>query len=198
MLDVIQRAINDWWRELIFLTFLNVVWLLLVLPIVTIAPATAAYYVVAQHVSKGHEASWQDFWQGFKQYFWKALRWGLLSTLVYFIAIYNFAFYASAGGIGWGLIKITWGLGLILWTIIQLLYWPLMLEAENQSIANTLRNALVMLWLNPLFIILFAVISCLIVAFSLVTAISIGIIMMPMLTLIGTIAVQDRLQTSSP
>ena len=192
-----QQAFLAWWRELIPLTLLNLLWLGLQLLIITAAPATAALYVVAQSVLAGDSASWDEFWVSFRLHFWKATRWGLLQVLIYFVGAFNFFYYAEAGGLMWGLFKIAWGGGLILWTILQLLYWPLLLEAEDQSIRNTLRNALVMLTLNPGSVLSLTLATFAVVVVSLFTTAPVGLLMMTLIALLGTATVQKQLPTST-
>lgn len=193
---VTKQVFAAWWRELITLTVLNILWLGLQLLIVTAAPATAAYYVVAQSVIAGDSASWDEFWSGFRQYFWKANRWGMLQALIYFVGLFNFFYYAEAGGLLWGLIKIVWGSALVLWTILQLLYWPLLLEAEDQSIRNTLRNALVTLLLNPIGVLNLTLLTLAIVVVSFFTTMPVGLVMMALIALFGTATIQNSLQAS--
>ena len=194
MTQAIQKTVIAWWQNLIILTILNVVWLALQLLIVTAAPATAAFYGVANSMAAGDSISWEEFWEGFRRHFWKATRWGLLQVVFYFIVVFNFAYYAQAGSVSWGLIKIIWGGVALVWTILQLLYWPLILEAEDQSIRNTLHNALTMLWLHPLSVLGLALITVVIIAACVLTAFLMGLIMMPFVTLMGTFVARDLLR----
>lgn len=194
MLRALQQALAAWWKELFPLALMNVVWLSLSVLIIPAGPATAAYYVVAQSVADGQPASWAEFWGGFRQYFWKGLRWGLLQVLIYFIGLFNFFHYAQAGGTTWGLIKIVWGSVLVIWTTLQILYWPLMLESDKQSIANTLRNALVMLWLHPFFVLVLALITALIIVGSMFTVAFVGLGMVAIVSLLGTFAVRNKIR----
>jgi uncharacterized membrane protein YesL len=196
MWSVIQSALAAWWRELIPLTLMNVVWLLLQLPLVTAAPATAAFYTVAESVMAGDPASWQEFWQGFRRYFWKALRWGLWQVVVYGVGLFNLAYYGEEGGLLWDALRAAWVAGLVVWTALQLLYWPLLLAATDQRIVNTLRNALVMLTLNPLFVAVLLALTAVVVVLSVATAAPIGLAMMAWITLLGSAAVRCRLNTA--
>ncbi len=194
--SVIQRALAAWWRELIPLTLMNVVWLLLQLPLVTAAPATAAFYAVAESVLGGDPASWQEFWQAFRRCFWKAIRWGLLQVVVYGVGLFNLAYYGEESGLLWDALRTAWVAGLVVWTALQLLYWPLLLAAADQRIINTLRNALVMLTLYPLFVSGLLALTAVVVGVSLVTAAPVGLVMMALVTLLGSAAVHNRLKAA--
>ena len=194
MLSLVRQTLDAWWRELIPLTLLNAVWLGLQFLIIPAAPATAAFYVVAGSVSAGDDASWREFWQGFRRYFWKAISWGLLQVAIYFIGAFNFIYYNDETGPLWGTVKLVWGAFLVVWSVLQVLFWPLLLEAEDQSLRNTLRNALVMLWLNPLFVLAMAALTVFVLVACVFTGVLAGLVMMPLVTLLGTFAVKDRLQ----
>lgn len=211
MAHVVRRTIAAWWRELIPLALLNAAWLVtlapaallvladaLVLALIvvafTVAPATAAFYVVAGDVAEGDSAGWRAYSQAARRHFWPAVRWGLLQAVVYFVGAFNLTYYGANTGLLWDTLRVAWVLVLAAWTVVQMLYWPLLLEAENQGIVNTLRNALVMLALNPAFVLAVALLTVVIVVVSVVTGVLVGLVMMPLVTLLGTFAVRDRLQ----
>lgn len=67
--SVIGRTIALWWREFILLTFFNLAWLALQVPIVTGPPATAAMYALARRVVDAEWISPLDGWSALRQMF---------------------------------------------------------------------------------------------------------------------------------
>jgi uncharacterized membrane protein YesL len=77
---------------------LNVIWLLMCLPIITIFPATAAMFgVVRQWVQKNDVSVFSTFFRYFKENFKQSLFIGMIWTLLGALMIVNFTFMNQLG-----------------------------------------------------------------------------------------------------
>lgn len=77
---------------------LNLLYLLVCLPVVTIGPATAAMvYILKKYVQEDAALIWRDFWANFKSNFRQALPLGLISTLFIAGLIFASFFYFAQG-----------------------------------------------------------------------------------------------------
>ncbi|WNF35669.1 YesL family protein [Bacillaceae bacterium IKA-2] len=83
--------ITDFWM-------LNLLWVVVCLPVITIPPATFALYHVLYKWVKGEGSGLsKEFFHGFKIYFWRSyllfIGWGIIATATYF-------YYTMSGGNG--------------------------------------------------------------------------------------------------
>lgn len=126
----------------------NVMWLLLSLPIITLIPAMGGLYYATNLLAHDRDASWRSVWQGFRQHFWLSWRWGLLNVLIYGGLVANIWFY---GRVSWGVWVRPFFLALtVLWTLLQIYFFPTLLEQERPSLRLAIRNSFIILLRRPL------------------------------------------------
>jgi uncharacterized membrane protein YesL len=80
------------------LVIANLLWLALCLPIITAPAATAGLFHMARKVADHESLALSDFFQGFRQHFFPALRAGALMLAVAVILWVNVDFYSHLGG----------------------------------------------------------------------------------------------------
>ncbi len=153
-------GLKAWWRGLMHLNhrgyiyiWANVAWIVLSLPIIT-APAAWAGLVKMSHCAYHHPSTdIHDFWEGFKENFKRGLVMAALNIVIVGINLSNLLAYREASGVWVIALRIFWIFILWLWFTIQFYMWSLFYEMENPTLFGTLRNALVMIVLNPFFTI---------------------------------------------
>ena len=170
--SVFWKAIQDWWYDLFLLMFMNIVTMLLFIPIITFPPALAGLWNVGNLLAHGKAATWADYFEGFRRYFWKAWRLALLNILIIVIVYTNIRFYTP----GIAPFEIsdnlsTWIRGLfvavaLLWLLLQMYLMALLLEQEDQRWRMALRNAAVLFIANPGFTIVLALLLLIVAALS--------------------------------
>ena len=169
---VFWEAIKDWWDELFLLLLMNIVTTLLLIPIVTFPPALAGLWNAGNRVAQGKVASWADYFEGFRRYFFKAWGLALLNILVMVIVVTNVRFYAPdvapfeinstlSAWIGGFFIAAGF-----LWLVLQLYPMAALLEQEDQRLRVALRNSVVFFITNPGFTIVLALLLLLIAIVS--------------------------------
>lgn len=167
------EALKVWWNALrhvwvrgYIYVWGTLCWAGLSLPIIT-APAAWAGLVRMSHLAHtARSADLTDFWEGFKANLRRTLVLGLVNALIIVVNVANLWNYRFDSGLTVDLLRIVWVLVLVIWFSIQLYLWPIFYEMETPTLAGALRNAALMVLLNPLFtlalwpgIIVLAVIS---------------------------------------
>ena len=192
-LAVIRRAFGVWWNEWIVMIVLNAAWLLLQLPVITSAPATAVVYAMAQKSYDGEYWGPHDAWDALWHLFWPAWRWGLLNGLFLLVVGFNLAAYRNDTAPLWGILRLIWLATLVIWLALNLFYWPFWLAQSDKSMRTTYANCGRFLLLNPWPALLLVVFSVMLAAISVATMLPFSLALICWLALIGIAAVQRSL-----
>ncbi len=169
---IFWEALKDFWDELLLLVLMNIVTTLLAIPVVTFPPALAGLWNTANRVAEGKAIGWNDYFEGFRRYFWKAWGLALLNILVAAIVLSNIRFYASDIApfeIGPTLslwIRAFFAAAAFLWLVIQMYPVALLLEQEDQRLRVALRNAAVLFVANPGFTLVLALLLLMVAVIS--------------------------------
>ena len=125
------------------LIFLNILWLVCALPVVTIGASTTACYYVALRMARGEYSVGRDFFRSFRQNFKQAtVLWLILAFLGAFL-VFDFQFLKAVTFPGQGVVKVLL-LALSALTIVTALYaFPLLAQFENK-LKTTIKNALML------------------------------------------------------
>ena len=176
--------------------WVNVLWALLTLPLVTAPAAWAGLMKVSHAAYTQPTVDISLFWQGFRQHIWRGLLLFLLNVIVIVINVTNLASYTGHSGLAVDFARAVWLLALAVWFALQLYLWPLYYEMQTPTLRGALRNALVMIYLNPLFTLV--VLLCVLVIAVLSTVFMAAWILISgsALATIATSAVFDRLETA--
>jgi hypothetical protein len=147
--ELFGTAFRLWWRELMPLILLNIVWFAFQVPIITAPIATAVVYVVARRIVDDEFVSIRDALHAIRMVALPALLWGALNLAVAVVVIGNFWVYRAEVGAIWGLVRVVWGGVGLGWFIVNLFYWPFWLAAEKPRLWSTLRNSAVFVVRRP-------------------------------------------------
>jgi len=149
-------GLGAWWRGLRHLEhrgyiyiWANVLWVLLSLPILT-APAAWAGLIRLSHAAHtGPTADIRDFWDGFRENLKRGAVLAVLNLAVVVVNVTNLLAYREQTGLVAASLRIAWMLILALWFGVQFYMWPLFYEMREPSVRGAMRNAAVMILLNP-------------------------------------------------
>ncbi len=154
---VLGKAAENFWDELFLLMGMNVVTVLLAVPVLTLPPALAGLWNVANRVARGRAVHWRDYWEGMRRYAGPAWGLALLNLLVILVLLTNLRFYTPGlvpfdlhPALSLGIRGVVISL-LALWSLVQLYPLALLLEQEDRRLRVALRNAAVLFVTNPLF-----------------------------------------------
>lgn len=131
------------WKP-IHIMFLNLLWVLFSLPIVTIGASTTALYSVLIKMRNGREGKiFRDFWTAFRQNFRQATILWLLIVLAAFVFTTDIVFFLNMGG-SFGTFCAMLFVGLDIALLVMSLYvFPIQAVFEN-PIIKTVKNALLL------------------------------------------------------
>jgi uncharacterized membrane protein YesL len=194
-------GLRAWWRGLRHLNhrgyiyiWANLCVMVLSLPVVTAPAAWAGLMRMSYQAHRTESADINDFWQGFKENLGRGLILALLNLVIVGVNVINLYSYRDQSGLGIDLMRMAWLLALLLWVTIQLLLWPLFYEMERPSLLGAMRNAAVMILLNPGFIAGLWIGLLLIIIASMVIFPAWALLTVSALAAISTTAVLDRLE----
>ena len=142
--DPVGKMMELLWRP-IHIMFLNLIWVLFSLPIVTIGASTTALYSVLIKMRNGREGKlFRDFWDAFRGNFRQATIIWLLIVLAAFVFTTDIVYFFNMGGfLGTFSAMIFVGLDVIL-LLMSLYVFPMQAVFDN-SIATTMKSASLLL-----------------------------------------------------
>lgn len=121
---------------------LNVLFLILCLPIITIGPALKALYTVTmQEARKDHKAIFSTFFRAFKENFFASAGTFLLYLGLALVFLFNTFFWGGQGSIIGTIFLIVFILALIVLALSFLYIFPLMARFEN-GLRQTVKNSI--------------------------------------------------------
>lgn len=191
------------WRGLLHLQYrgyqyiwANILWIALSLPIITIPAAWAGLTRFSYYAHRQPTASFDEFWQGFRENLKRGLVIGILNVVLVVVNLTNLYVYQYATGAGVMVLRIIWLFALFIWFAIQLYVWTLLNAMEQPNLKGAYRNAAVMILLNPLFTIGVWLVCAVVIAFSMVFPVAWILLTGSTLAAIANTAVQDRLRAA--
>ena len=216
-LQVLKFSIRDLWEEFVLLVVLNLVWsltaalpilalfllktpdpiwvlvvsLLLLIPLPVISGALC---FVTNQISRGKAVGWREFPIGLRRYWGKSLVVGLINVVALVLIATNLQFYGIVLEGTWTTLAV--GLWLILgvyWLLVQIFWFPMILELESERILLALRNALAMAIVTPGFTLALAVILVVVLALSIALTIPLFLFMVSLILLMCNHATRSRL-----
>ena len=194
-IQVIFRALNDWWADWVHMVVVNLVWALCWLTIVLGPPATLGLYHVTNELARGHSLGLEGLLEGGRHYFWKSWQWALLNLLAAAIVVINVRFYAQFDATWAELLRaLLWFVGLT-WLIVQFYALPYLMEQETKSLRMALRNGLFTALAAPGYTMVVAGVGALIAALSIGTVVMIFLGGPCLVAVLGNHAVRERLET---
>jgi hypothetical protein len=142
------RHLNQRGYIYIWANFLGFV---LALPLITAPAAWAGLVKMSRLAYLTPSADLNDFWEGFRENLKRGAVVAVLNLVIFGINIGNLLSYRFQPGLPALGLQTLWVITLLVWVALQCYMWPLLYELKQPSLAGALRNAAVMLWLNPLF-----------------------------------------------
>lgn len=136
------------------LVALNLIWLVCCIPVITIGPSTAAMYCVARDIAKGEwPAILKTFFRAFRESFKQALLVFLILLIpICLVAVY--LFLALSGALDHSVwMKMLCCLASLIIGFVWTYVFPLMAQFDN-SLGNTLKNAVLLPLANPFLAVL--------------------------------------------
>ncbi|MBC8099531.1 MAG: hypothetical protein H7Y11_08810 [Armatimonadetes bacterium] len=168
------------------------------LPIVTAPAAWAGLVKLSYNAHLTPSADLGDYWEGFREQLGRGLLLSLLNVVVVGVNVVNLLAYAGDGGLGMHLIRAVWIAALAVWFSVQFYLFPIYYHMHTPTLLGALRNALVMVYLNPLFtLILGGGIGLLMIASSVLFAAWL-LLTLSALAVLATAAVLNRLGVALP
>lgn len=174
----------------------NVAWALLSLLIITAPAAWAGMIRLSWTAQRTPTAGWTDFWQGVKENLGRGVLIAIVNLAFFFMSFTNLTSYALAEGIGYALLRGVWVITALVVIMLQFYMWPIYYALEKPSLPQALRNAGVMILLNPLFTVVLLIALALIAALSTILPLAWLLISGGALATVTTAAVIDRLKAA--
>ena len=217
-LRVTWQSLKDLWEELVLLMILNVAWsmaallvgapllllfdsnlvlgLALSLLLIWILPmVTGAFCFVANQIARGTAVGWGTFALGLKRYWLKSLIVAAVGLLAMILIAFNLQFYALQLQGAWTYFAVSiWGAIGIYWLLVQIYWFPMLLELKSEKVFASLRNALAMPFITPGFSTTILLILIILVFLSFYLRVPLALFTMALLLLIVNRATRNRLE----
>lgn len=194
-LRAVLHGLNDVRQQGYIYIWANLAFVALSLPLLTLPAAYAALCKVA-HQTQTEPRSPEPlelFWETFKSLLWTALPWGLAMAGAAFMIVSNMFAYADVQGVPLQALRMTWLLGIMLWTAILLFTWPIYYEMAEPTVWGATRNAAVLVLRNPFFTVVVIAIVLFLAVVSTLSVIAWLLLSFGAVAAIGSAAVIDRL-----
>lgn len=194
-LQVIARALVDWWDGLVPLVVVSLAWGLSWLTIVLGPPATFGLYQVMNRVAHGESPNLGEFVSGARRYALQSWLW-MLSNLfvgatVYANLVFSTGFEANLPPFRKVLVLF---LGLM-WLVVQFYALPFLMEQQQKSLRVAWRNGLFTVMAAPGYTLVVAGLAAFIAVISLLLLFPIIVAGPCFIAALGSRSVQERLET---
>jgi hypothetical protein len=166
---VIGMAFRDVWQELWTIFIVHLLFLLGSILIVTGPPVTIALFFYGNRIAHGEVANESDFLAAVRHYWRPAWRWGFLNLIVVGLLAGDYSLIGRMN-IDPNTMHFIQGLYVTLlafWSLVQLFALPFLFEQNQPAVFQALRNAMVFIRGNLLFV--FALALLLIISLTLGT-----------------------------
>lgn len=161
VLDTIRYDFGD-------LIVSNVLWVLLLLPILTIPLAFAGLNYAAFQLAHNEISSRKFFFEGFKRYFKVSYYWFFINVFVVGLLLLNIDFSIQFSQVLW--LQFFRGVYWVLlgsWMLLQIYTFPLLIHQEKPRLFLALRNSAVLWFKHIVFSILLSFVIFLLIVVSL-------------------------------
>jgi uncharacterized membrane protein YesL len=193
-LRTVGHAIKLWYDEVYILVFVNIVWFLLQIPLVTGPAATATMYAVARKVVDREYLELRTILSDLRGMFLPALTWGFVNLIMIGVLVANFMVYQAEYGLVWGVLRVVWGSIALIWIGANLFYWPFWLAQTDRRLITTFKNCIIFLLKNPVFSLSILVVCTVFVVVGTIMTVPLVVLLISWLALIGVLAVEEGLK----
>lgn len=121
------------------------------IPLVTAPAAWAGLVKMSYNAYLSPTSDINDFWSGFRENLGRSLVMAVLNVVIVMVNVSNLISYSTRDDFATNVMRFVWILSLLIWFAVQFYMWPLFYHMKTPTLIGAMRNALVMLWLNPLF-----------------------------------------------
>ncbi|MCL7454326.1 MAG: hypothetical protein M8467_14905 [Anaerolineae bacterium] len=216
-LRMVRYSLRDFWDEFVPLVMMNLVWsvtaalpflvllglggldpllrlglsLLLMLPAFVV---TGGLCFAANQVARGKTTNLGMFGEGLRRYWAKSLVVGSINVVALFLLATNLQFYAFVLEGGWTNLALSlWLVAGIYWGLVQIFWFPMILELENEKVLLALRNAIVMVIISPGFSISLGLLLLVLTVLCVLLTVPAVLVMASLLLLVANHATRSRL-----
>jgi uncharacterized membrane protein YesL len=199
ILRTLWKSLKDLFEDLFILALVNILWILInaplaivgffalnnsialyivmLLSVLTLGPANAGLYAIAERVTDGRTSSWRDFFAGMRAN--PVLSWKVYGLWMFglVIILVNLQFYSLNGTTIASILYVLFLYFTVVWFGFLMYIGPLMQLQTDKRIRTIARNAALMTFGRPLFTL---------ITLALMIAIAIGSILLPILFLLAT------------
>ncbi|MCU0503763.1 MAG: DUF624 domain-containing protein [Anaerolineae bacterium] len=161
-------------------------------------PATAALAHVTHRVARELRADRSFFFEGFREYWKRALGVSTILALVTAILILNLLFYVSRPEPFVQALSLLFVLLLVYWLSVQIYAFPILAGMKEPSVLGAIKMALMMAFANPLFSVLIVVIAAALTTLSVVLAILVLLLWPAMMLLLGSHSLKLVVERATP
>ena len=161
VLETIQYSFGD-------LMVSNILWVLLMVPIVTIPPAFAGLNYATSQPAHNEPGTRQIFFDGFKKHFRASYSWFFLNVVVVGLLLINIDFSIRLPQVLW--LQFLRGVYWVLlgsWMLLQIYTFPLLIQQEKPRLVLALRNSAILWFKHSIFSLLLSVVISVLVVVSL-------------------------------
>jgi uncharacterized membrane protein YesL len=152
---VLSLAFRDIWQEFWTILIVNLLFLVANILIIPGPPATLALFYYGNKIAHDEPANERDFLQAIRRYWGPAWRWGLLNLLIIGLLTSDYYLVATLTD-NVNTAALFQGLYVALltgWLLLQLFTLPFLFEQKEPLVLQALRNAIVFLRRNLIFVV---------------------------------------------
>lgn len=194
-LQVIIKALGDWWHDWVNQLVLNLVWALAWLTIVLGPPATLGMYYVNNHLVHGESLGIAGLLEGSRRYFLASWLWMSVNLLVVILVVVNYFYYASFSASWSKFLQAFFLLLGLFWLLVQFYALPYLMEQEQKRLLVAMRNGLFTALAAPGFTLVLGGAVLVVALLSLVTVAPLFLGGPCLIATIGNHAVIERIAT---
>lgn len=216
-LRVVWYSLKDFWDDFVLLVALSIVWSVAVaLPVIALfalqdidflwalavsfllcaplAIVSGAICFVTNQITRGKSVGWGTFGEGLRHYWAKSLVVALINAIAALLFALNLRFYGVIfeGSATTVALIVTIVIG-VYWLMVQVFWFPMILELESEGVIEALRNAVVMVLMTPGFSLALAVLLVLTIVVCVILSLPAVLMMAALLLLITNHATRSRL-----
>jgi len=194
-LQVIGRALTDWWDDWVQMVVVSLVWVLCWLTVILGPPATLGLVYVTNRLAHGESLGIGGMLEGGKRYFLKSWLWMLLNLLALVVVSTNVWFYGQFDAVWATLLQGFFLMLGVLWPLVQFYALPYLMEQEQKSLWLALRNGLFTILAAPGYTLAVAGAAALVWAASVALVAPLLLGAPCLIAVLGNRAVRERLET---
>ncbi len=190
MLALLVKSARIWLSHAVALAVVNLAWAALSTTVVLAPFSTAGLFYAANRAAYGQPMTPRALWGAVRHYARPALLWGTVNALVW-LGTFGAVRWRWVDRSGWpALLLVLIG---VLWSILQLYFWPLLFEQRDKGYIPGLRSSLLLILAAPGYTLTLFAAAAILVLLSVGPRVPLLIFTPSYLALAANLAVLDRL-----